>query len=89
MCYPVDMKLTTEQEAWLTAHIESGEFSSLEDALAQFIDERIAEEADDMAWAKPQFDEGMAQLARGEFLTLEEHNARVDAQFATFKSLRP
>ena len=84
------MKLTTEQEAWLTAHIESGEFASPDDALAQFIEERIAEESDDdMAWAKPYFDEGMAQLARGEVLTLEEHDARVDAQFAAFKSLKP
>jgi len=83
------MKLTTEQEAWLTAHIESGEFSSPEDALARFIDERIAEESDDdMAWAKPDFDEGMAQLTRGEFLTLEEHNAQVDKQFAAFNSLK-
>ena len=81
------MKLTTEQEAWLTAHIESGEFSSPEDALAQFIDERIAEESDDdMAWAKPYFDEGMADIARGDVLAIEEHRARNKARVATIQT---
>lgn len=77
------MKLTTEQEAWLTAHIESGEFSSPEDALARFIDERIAEESDDdMAWAKPYFDQGIADIARGDVITIEEHKARNKARVA-------
>ena len=84
------MKLTTEQEAWLTAHIESGEFSSPEDALAQLIEARIAEESDDdMAWAKPYFDEGMADIARGDVMTIDEHLARTEALFATFKSSKP
>ncbi len=82
------MKLTTEQEAWLTAHIESGEFSSPEDAFAQLIEARMADEADDMAWARPYVEEAEAEFARGEFLTLEEHKARIAAQFAAFDSLR-
>ncbi len=81
------MKLTTEQEAWLTAHIESGEFSSPEDALAQLIEARIAEESDDdMAWAKPYFDEGMADIARGDVITLEEHRTRNKARIATIQA---
>ena len=83
------MRLTTEQEAWLTAHIESGDFASPEDALAQFIDERIAEEADDMAWAKPYIEEAEAELARGEFLTLEEHRARNKARIAAIQAREP
>ena len=82
----LSMKLTTEQEAWLTAHIESGEFSSPEDALARFIDERIAEEEDDLAWAKPLIEEAEAEIARGDVMTLEEHLARTDALFAAFDS---
>ncbi len=84
------MKLTTEQEAWLTAHIESGEFSSPEDALSQFIDERIAEESDDdMVWAKPYFDEGMADIARGDVITIEEHRARNKARLAAIQARKP
>ena len=47
---------------------------------AELIDQRIAErdlaEADDMVWAKPYVDEGLAALERGEVITLEEHQAR-------------
>jgi antitoxin ParD1/3/4 len=46
----------------------------------QLIDERIAEreldENDDLAWAKPYIDEGLAALERGDVMTLEEHMAR-------------
>jgi antitoxin ParD1/3/4 len=80
------MKLTTEQEAWLTAHIESGEFSSAEDAFAQLIDARIADESDDMVWAKPYVEEAEAEIARGEFLTLEEHRARNKARVAALQT---
>ena len=82
------MKLTTEQEAWLTAHIESGEFASPEDAFARLIDARMADEADDMAWARPHVEEAEAEFTRGEFLTLEEHLAKTEAQFAGLKSLQ-
>jgi antitoxin ParD1/3/4 len=43
------------------------------------IDERIAElsiEEDDLAWAKLLVDEALAQVERGEVLTLEEHRTR-------------
>jgi antitoxin ParD1/3/4 len=72
--------LTPEQQEWLAAHVTRGDFPSIERAARQLIDERIAErelgEADDMAWAKPYVDEGVAALERGEVLTLEEHQAR-------------
>jgi antitoxin ParD1/3/4 len=34
---------------------------------------------DDLAWAKPYVDEAIAQVERGEVMTLDEHNARMDA----------
>jgi antitoxin ParD1/3/4 len=37
--------LTPGQEAWLTAHVASGDFVSIEAAARQLIDERIAEGA--------------------------------------------
>lgn len=83
------INLTPEQEAWLKAHVASGDFPSVEEAARQLIDERIAEreldESDDLAWAKPLVDEGLAALERGEFMTLEEHKARNAARLAAMK----
>jgi antitoxin ParD1/3/4 len=80
--------LTPEQEAWVAAHVASGDFPSIEAAVRQLIDERIAEialEGDDLAWAKPYVDEGLAALERGDVLTLEEHKARNAARLAAMK----
>ena len=72
--------LTTEQEAWIQAHVASGDFASIEEAARQLIDDRIAELAavddDDMEWAKPLLEEARASIARGDVLTLEEHRQR-------------
>jgi antitoxin ParD1/3/4 len=82
--------LTSEQEAWLKAHVAHGDFSSVEEAARQLIDERIAERAteasDDLAWAKPCVDEALADVERGEVITLEEHEARTTALLAAIKS---
>ena len=80
------MKLTLEQQAWLTAHIESGEFSSPEEAFARLIDARMLEEADDLAWARPHVEEAEAAIARGDVLTLDEHRARNVARLKALAS---
>ncbi|WP_428487401.1 hypothetical protein [Rhodopila sp.] len=81
--------LTPEQQAWIKAHVACGDFDSVEDGVRQLLDERIAERSaeaeDDLAWAKPYVDEALADVARGEFLTLEEHRARSAALLASFK----
>lgn len=81
--------LTYEQEAWLKAHVARGDFSSIEEAARQLIDERIAErateEGDDLAWAKPCVDEALADLERDDVITLEEHEARTKALLAAIK----
>jgi antitoxin ParD1/3/4 len=78
--------LTPEQETWIKAHVATGDFASIEEAACQAIDDRIAELAldkdDDMAWAKPYVDEGLAALEGGEVITLEEHRARNAARLA-------
>jgi antitoxin ParD1/3/4 len=91
-CYEIAMTitLTLEQEAWLKAHVAHGDFSSIEEAARQLIDERIAErateESDDLAWAKPCVDEALADLERGDVITCEEHEARTKALLAAIKS---
>lgn len=39
-------------------------------------------EHDDLAWAKPYVDEALAECGRGEIMTLEDHDARIDALVA-------
>jgi len=86
----MSITLTPEQEAWLNAHVASGDFASVEEAARQLIDERIAErateEGDDLAWAKPFVEAARAAVARGEFVSLEDHKA---FNVALLASLRP
>jgi antitoxin ParD1/3/4 len=83
------LSLTPEQQAWLDAHVARGDFASVEEAARQLIEERIAareaEENDDLAWAKPYVDEALAEVERGDVLTLEEHRARNAARLAALK----
>jgi antitoxin ParD1/3/4 len=78
--------LDPDQEAWLEARVASGDFASVEEAARRLIAERIAElaleESDDMAWARPYVDEALAEVERGEVMSLEEHEARNDARLA-------
>jgi antitoxin ParD1/3/4 len=82
--------LTPEQKTWLDARVARGDFASIEDAVRQLVDERIAErvveENDDMAWAKPYVDEALAAVERGEVITLEEHKTRNAARLSAMKS---
>jgi antitoxin ParD1/3/4 len=80
--------LTPDQEAWLQAHVATGDSPSIEEAARQLIDERIVErelEKDDLGWAKPLVEEGLAALDRGEIISLEEHKARNAARLAALK----
>jgi antitoxin ParD1/3/4 len=80
--------LTADQEARLNALVASGDDASVEEAARTLLDERLAErdiEDDDLAWAKPLVDEGLAALERGEFMSLEEHKARNAARLAALK----
>ena len=74
------VSLTPAQQAWLQASVDRGEFRSIDDAARQLIDERVAEriieEADDLAWAKPYVDEALAAVGRGDVISLDEYMAR-------------
>ena len=82
--------LTPEQEAWLRAHVAAGDFAAVADAARQLIDERIAERAaeddEDLAWAKPLVDEARDAVARGEFVSLNEHKAHIEALLESLKA---
>lgn len=57
--------------------------------MRQLLDERIAErmteESDDLAWAKPYVDEAHIEVARGNVISREEHRARNAARLAAMK----
>ncbi len=82
----MSITLTPEQEAWLQAHVATRDFASVEEAVRQLIDDRIAEiaaeDGDDLDWAKPLLEEARASFAQGDFLTLEEHRRRNAARRA-------
>jgi antitoxin ParD1/3/4 len=80
--------LTPEQLAWIDAHIARGDFPSVEEAVRQLIDERIAErliEDDDLSWAKPLVDKAIAEAERGDVISLEELKARNAARLAAMR----
>jgi len=73
----MNIELPAAQQKWLEARIAQGEFASAEDAVQQIIAERMAVEADDLAWARPYVDEARAAASNGDVMTLEEHRARM------------
>ena len=84
--------LHPDHEAWIKARVANGDFASVESAARQLLGERIAEiekgqidANDEMAWAKPYIDQGLAALDRGEFVSLEEHKAHNAALLASLK----
>jgi antitoxin ParD1/3/4 len=74
----MQIHLTKDDEDWLRAQVAAGRFSSLDEALAEAIDTLRAED-DELAWAKPLVDEGLAELDRGESLPADEVFACVEA----------
>jgi antitoxin ParD1/3/4 len=80
--------LTADQEASLSALVAAGSFASIEEAARALLDERLAErkiEDDDFAWAKPFIDEAEADIARGDVISREEHDASIKALLASMR----
>lgn len=70
----MNIALTPEQETWIREHF-SADGLSVEAAVRQIVDDRIAMsdlEMDDLGWALPLVDEALADIARGETLSLAE-----------------
>jgi antitoxin ParD1/3/4 len=71
--------LTPEQQKWLEAEVAAGRIPSVEEAVRLAVDHLLMPvDTDDLSWAKPYLDEARAQVARGEYVTLEEFNAHVE-----------
>lgn len=82
----VTLILTAEQEAFLAAQVEGGDFASIEEVAQQLIEDAIfarEEAASDLTWLKPLVDEGLASLKEGEVITLDELRVRNRALLAS------
>lgn len=81
--------LTPEQRDWIEGHVASGEFASVENAARRLLDERIAEREleafGDISWMKPLVDEALAEVERGEVMSLQNLKMRMSARVATFE----
>ena len=73
----MQIQLTKEHEDWLREQVAAGRFPSLEEAVAEAIDGLKNE---DLAWARPLVEEGLAELDRGESLPADEVFARIEAR---------
>ena len=70
----MSIMLTREHEEWLRAKVAAGDFASLDEAVSAAVQQLIIQDEfdEDLAWAKPLVDEGLAQLERGNSYTHEE-----------------
>ena len=75
----MQIQLTKEHEEWLQTQVAAGRFTSLEKAVAEAID-NLKSEDDELGWAKPLVEEGLAELNRGEAIPAEQVFARVEAR---------
>ena len=67
------IQLLEAQARWIEAKVADGTFASLDAALAEIIEERMALEAADRAWAASSVDAARADVAAGRVLSLDEH----------------
>jgi antitoxin ParD1/3/4 len=81
----MNIRLPTEQQAWLEAQVAAGHFDSVDDAVAIAVADLMAIDQDDLAWAKPDIDEARAAAARGESVNLDDAIADIDAHLASLK----
>jgi Arc/MetJ-type ribon-helix-helix transcriptional regulator len=75
----ITVELKPEQQKWLEDEVAAGHFASVDEALRVAVAELMRPlDTDDLSWAKPYLDEARAELERGEFVTLEDFNAKAD-----------
>ncbi|MFO1159648.1 MAG: hypothetical protein U1E60_12475 [Reyranellaceae bacterium] len=77
--------LPREQQEWLEAQVAAGDYDSVEQAVASIVAEHMQLDVDDLSWAKPLVDDGVASLAQGEALTLAAHRRGIEAKLASLR----
>ena len=79
------INLPADQELWLKAQVEQGQFASIDDAVRAMIAEHMALATDDLAWAKPLLEEGLAAVKEGRVISAAESTAKMKAHLESLK----
>ncbi len=90
----MNIALPKTHTEWLQSRIADGTFASLDEALAQIVEERMLSEADDwlpqagaeLEMLVESLDAARADVAAGRFVTLDEHRARTAERLARIRS---
>jgi Arc/MetJ-type ribon-helix-helix transcriptional regulator len=73
------VQLSPEQQRWLEAQVEAGHFASIEQAVALAVADLMAMADDDLEWAKPLIDAGLADVNHGQVIPGDEAIADLEA----------
>ncbi|MBN9087839.1 MAG: hypothetical protein J0J01_13090 [Reyranella sp.] len=73
------VQLSPEQQRWLEVQVAAGHFESLEQAVEVAVADLMAMSEDELDWAKPLIEAGLAQLERGEVISGDEAMASLKA----------
>jgi len=73
------VQLSLEQQRWLEGQVADGHFASLDEAVAVAVADLMAASEDDLDWARPLVEAGLAELERGEIVAGDEALARLSA----------
>jgi antitoxin ParD1/3/4 len=73
------VQLSPEQQRWLEAQVAAGHFESLEQAVEIAVADLMAMSDDELDWAKPLIEAGLAELERGEVISGDEAMASLGA----------
>ena len=73
------VQLSPEQQRWLEAQVAAGHFESLEQAVEVAVADLMAMSEDELDWAKPLIDAGLAELNRREVVSGDEAMASLEA----------
>ena len=82
----MQIEIDERVQEWLRARVSAGEYASVEAAVAAALQRLMLEDGaddDDLAWAKPLVDVGLAQLDRGESFSHEDVFAHVEGLIAS------
>ena len=83
----MQISLKHDMEAYLKQQVAAGRFNSIDEAIDVLVrgDEVMQAEldADDLSWAKPQIDEGLADLAAGRVVPAEDVHAELRHRYKT------
>ncbi|MGB9368989.1 MAG: hypothetical protein WCE79_23535 [Xanthobacteraceae bacterium] len=85
----MNIRLKPDTEEWLKAQVAEGRFESVEEAVEALVADHRAYAGlrdEDLSWAKPYIDEGLAALERGEVVPAEQVHGEIRAKFAARRS---